>query len=84
MPTYTLTIGGIKVTLYIDTGSELLLVDLDWLRNNFPSIYAKRYKGGKWKVKGVGEEEGSQLLVSEYQVQLPFEQIARVGGVDGD
>ena len=82
MPTYTLTIGGIKVTLYIDTGSELLLVDLDWLRENFPSIYAKRYKGGKWKVKGVGEEEGSQLLVSEYQVQLPFEQIAQVNGVE--
>ena len=30
----------------------------------------------------MGDEETSQLLVSDYQVQLPFEQIAQVGGVE--
>jgi hypothetical protein len=82
MPTYTLTMGGEKVTLYIDTGSELLLVDKEWLKDNFPSIYAKRYRGTSWTVKGVGDKEPSQMLVSNYQVQLPFEQTAKVG--DGE
>lgn len=81
MPTYVVRLGGRKVLLYIDTGTELLLIDSEWLRENFPEVYKRRYRGTSWVVNGVGKGKQAVNLTCDYQVMIEFTQTSIVDGV---
>ena len=81
MPTYQLELDGQTVTLYIDTGTEKLLVDEGWLEDKFPKIYATRYAGERWIVNGVGEEGQSTKLTSDHSVMIPLDNQSKENGV---
>jgi hypothetical protein len=57
---------GKEVLVYIDGGSELLLVDEDWLRTCYPDVFQTRTKGERWEVSGIGDE----ALVATHQVWI--------------